>query len=112
MSAAFVEFWERLQSDRSFLLCDEMIVFMFGMREIKARDTKLSYQGTYGHNKPFNLKWNIIKQCQPYKNSTKKCNLCLFAQNYNNLQKGTLVHDTEGTELGGTEGAETGFSQE
>ena len=52
-----------------------------------------------------------MKQCQPYNNSTKKCNLCLFAKHYNHLQKGSLVHDTEGTELGGTEGAESGFSQ-
>ena len=28
------------------------------------------------NNKPFNLKWKIIKQCKPY--ITKKCNLCLF----------------------------------
>ena len=49
LSAACVEFWDWLQCDRSFLLymCDEMIVFMFGMWDIKARDTKLSYQSTY-----------------------------------------------------------------
>ena len=30
------------------------------------------------NNKPFNLTWKIIKQCKPYSNITKKCNLCLF----------------------------------
>ena len=30
------------------------------------------------NNKPFKLKWKIIKQCKPYNNITKKCNLCLF----------------------------------
>ena len=40
---------------------------------IKTRDTRLNYQST-----PFNLKWKIIKQCKPYNNITKKCNLCLF----------------------------------
>ena len=50
-SAACVEFWDWLQSDRNFLLRDEMIVFMFGMRDIKARDTKLTYQSTYVHSK-------------------------------------------------------------
>ena len=56
------------------------------------------------NNKPFNLKWKIIEQCKPYKNSIKKCNLCLFAKKIQ-----SSVHVTEGTELGGIEGAETGF---
>ena len=51
LSAACVEFWDWLQSDRIFLLCDEMIVFMFGMRDVKARDTKPTYQSTYVHSK-------------------------------------------------------------
>ena len=51
LSAACVEFFDWLQSDGSFLLCGEMIVFMFGMRDIKARDTKLNYQSTYLHSK-------------------------------------------------------------
>ena len=28
-------------------------------------------------NKPFSIKWRIIKQCRPY-NNINKCNLCLF----------------------------------
>ena len=30
------------------------------------------------NNKPFNIKWRIIKQCRPYSNVSNKCNLCLF----------------------------------
>ena len=30
------------------------------------------------NNKPFNLKWKIIKQCKSYNNFTRKCNSCLF----------------------------------
>ena len=29
-------------------------------------------------NKPFTVKWRIIKQCRSYNNITNKCNLCLF----------------------------------
>ena len=31
-------------------------------------------------NKPFNIKWRIIKQCRPYSNVNNKCNLCLFEE--------------------------------
>jgi predicted GIY-YIG superfamily endonuclease len=27
--------------------------------------------------KNYSIKWKILKQCQPYSNTTKKCNLCL-----------------------------------
>ena len=30
------------------------------------------------NNKPFNIKWRIIKQCRPYNNISNKCNLCIF----------------------------------
>ena len=30
------------------------------------------------NNKPFTIKWRIIKQCRPYNNISNKCNLCLF----------------------------------
>ena len=30
------------------------------------------------NNKPFSIKWRIIKQCRPYNNISNKCNLCLF----------------------------------
>ena len=26
----------------------------------------------------FSIKWNIMKQCKPYSNKTKRCNLCLY----------------------------------
>ena len=29
-------------------------------------------------NTPYSIKWRIIKQCRPYSNKTKKCNLCLY----------------------------------
>ena len=29
-------------------------------------------------NKPFNIKWRILRKCKPYSNITKKCNLCLY----------------------------------
>jgi hypothetical protein len=28
-------------------------------------------------NKPFTIKWKILKKCNPYNNISKKCNLCL-----------------------------------
>ena len=31
-------------------------------------------------NKPFQIKWKIIKRWQPYSNITKKCNLCLYRE--------------------------------
>ena len=31
-------------------------------------------------NKPFQIKWKIIKWWQPYSNNTKKCNLCLYGK--------------------------------
>ena len=27
---------------------------------------------------PYSIKWRIIKQCRPYSNKTKRCNLCLY----------------------------------
>ena len=27
--------------------------------------------------KPFEIKWKVLKRCQPYNNLSKKCNLCL-----------------------------------
>ena len=30
------------------------------------------------NNKPFTIKWRIIKQCRPYSNVSNKCNLCIF----------------------------------
>ena len=45
----------------------------------KRHETELSkHVRTLKDNKPFNLKWKIIKQCKPYNTITKKCNLCLF----------------------------------
>ena len=29
----------------------------------------------------FSIKWNIMKQCKPYSNKTKRCNLCLYLSN-------------------------------
>ena len=48
--------------------------------DIKIRDTKLNYQSTCGHSKTTKSlsTQKIIKQCKPYNNITKKCNLCLF----------------------------------
>ena len=48
--------------------------------ESKRNETELSkhiwtLQDT---NKPFSIKWRIIKQCRPYNNINNKCNLCLF----------------------------------
>lgn len=31
-------------------------------------------------NKPFQIKWKIIRQWQPYSNIAKKCNLCLYEE--------------------------------
>ena len=30
------------------------------------------------NDKPFTIKWRIIKQCRPYSNVSNKCNLCIF----------------------------------
>ena len=30
-----------------------------------------------GANKPYRIKWKILKKCKPYNNTNKKCNLCL-----------------------------------
>ena len=30
------------------------------------------------NNKPFQIKWKVLKKCKPYSNANKKCNLCLF----------------------------------
>jgi len=48
----------------------------------KRHETKLSKHiwTLKDNNKPFNIKWKIIKQCKAYNNITKKCNLCLFEQ--------------------------------
>ena len=29
-------------------------------------------------NVNYSIKWKIIKQCRPYSNKTKRCNLCLY----------------------------------
>ena len=29
-------------------------------------------------NKPFTIKWRVLKQCKPYNSISNKCNLCLF----------------------------------
>ena len=46
----------------------------------KRNETELSKHiwALKGNNKPFNIKWRIIKQCRPYSNVSNKCNLCLF----------------------------------
>ena len=30
------------------------------------------------NNKPFTIKWRVLKQCKPYNSISNKCNLCLF----------------------------------
>ena len=46
----------------------------------KRNETELSKHiwALKDNNKPFNIKWRIIKQCRPYSNVSNKCNLCLF----------------------------------
>ena len=46
----------------------------------KRNDTELSKHiwALKDNNKPFDIKWRIIKQCRPYSNVSNKCNLCLF----------------------------------
>ena len=29
-------------------------------------------------NTPYTINWKILKQCQPYSNKSKRCNLCLY----------------------------------
>ena len=29
-------------------------------------------------NKPFQIKWKVLKKCKAYSNISKKCNLCLY----------------------------------
>ena len=46
----------------------------------KRNETELSKHiwALKDNNKPFDIKWRIIKQCRPYSNVNNKCNLCLF----------------------------------
>ena len=46
----------------------------------KRNETELSKHiwALKDNNKPFNIKWRIIKQCRPYSNVNNKCNFCLF----------------------------------
>ena len=46
----------------------------------KRNETELSKHiwALKDNNKPFDIKWRIIKQCRPYSNVSNKCNLCLF----------------------------------
>ena len=30
------------------------------------------------NNKPFQIKWKVLKKCKPYSNAYQKCNLCLY----------------------------------
>ena len=48
--------------------------------QIKRNETELSKHiwALKDNNKPFDIKWRIIKQCRPYSNVSNKCNLCLF----------------------------------
>ena len=45
----------------------------------KQNETELSkYIWTLKNvNKPFNVKWRILRKCKPYSNISKTCNLCL-----------------------------------
>ena len=53
----------------------------------KRNETELSKHiwALKDNNKPFNIKWRIIKQCRPYSNVSNKCNLCLFEKFENHL---------------------------
>jgi len=55
-----------------FLVCSKILN--------KRKETELSkYIWTLkDNNKPFTIKWRIIKQRRPYSNISNKCNLCLF----------------------------------
>ena len=46
----------------------------------KRNETELSKHiwALKDNNKPFDIKWRIIKQCRPYSNVNNKCNLCLY----------------------------------
>ena len=46
----------------------------------KKNETELSKKiwALKDNNKPFNIKWRIIKQGRPYINVSNKCNLCFF----------------------------------
>jgi hypothetical protein len=46
----------------------------------KRNDTELSKHvwNLKDNNKPFNIKWKVLRKCQPYSNINKKCNLCLY----------------------------------
>ena len=38
-----------------------------------------------GNNKPFTIKWRVLKQCKPHNSISNKCNLCLFEKICNHL---------------------------
>ena len=48
--------------------------------EIKRNETELSKHiwTLNDNNKPFTIKWRVLKQCKPYNSISNKCNLCLF----------------------------------
>ena len=53
------------------------------------------------NNKPFTIKWRVLKQCKPYNSISNKCNLCLFEKdviickkNLFRLNKRNVLPDT------------------
>jgi len=48
--------------------------------ESKRNETELSKHiwTLNDNNKPFTIKWRVLKQCKPYNSISNKCNLCLF----------------------------------
>ena len=54
---------------------------MTSFRHIKRRnETELSKHiwTLKDGNKPFHIKWKVLRTCKPYDNITKKCSLCLY----------------------------------
>ena len=49
-------------------------------RKSKMNETELSKHiwTLNDNNKPFTIKWRVLKQCKPYNSISNKCNLCLF----------------------------------
>ena len=49
-------------------------------RSNRRNETELSkYIWTFqDSNKPFQIKWKVLKKCKPNSNISKKCNLCLY----------------------------------
>ena len=40
--------------------------------------------------KPFQVKWKVLKKCKPYSNNSKQCNLCLYEKFIHHLEKRAL----------------------